>query len=423
MKSTAPASYDYGMKPNVIALGLVSTAAFIGALGLVSPARAAGGAVVDVLLSVGKPESGATCQPDSEGTCDLVKVRLDLRTDAATNVSTVVGHAAMGAPGSGVAEPAVSPNGKRVAWLERGGKGVQLWAKAFTEDRGYLVVKSNKGKDGGTAMRPEWPEWLDDDTLLFSSRTGTSDGKEQKTIFSVELADLTNPGDPVPRAGAGVTGWTGVQDPAVVRVGEQFQMVAFGPVPGGSSEAYQLGLANVDATGRPTSTPTLVEAGKNAEGKAIQGCHHPAWNAAGDRIMCMVHRPSETVGGMATKLLYAYQRDSAGKWALAGRAFEPLTPEAAKLPVASQLNAAAGCQVVSYKYAQYCAGSDDIVTTLYCAKEGKASGRGAEIGASRVVLVRSNPTRYLDVTGMVETAQGLAPGALSSFTGTCRAVD
>lgn len=411
------------MKPSALTFGLLASTSVLLLVAAVPPARAGGGKAVDVLLSVGKPGADGTCQPDSEGSCDLVKVRVALGSNTATKVSTVVAHGAVGASGSGIAEPAVSPNGTRVAWLERGGTGVQLWAKAFTESGAHLIVKSSKGKGGDPAIRPEWPEWLDEDTLLFSSKTGTEDGKEQKTIFAVEVADLASPGDPVARAGAGVAGWTGVQDPAVFRGSSGSQLVAFGPVPGGSSEAYQLELAAVDSRGKPLSSPLVVAAGNNAAGKAIEGCHHPAWNETGDRIMCMVHRPSETVGGMATKLLYTYVRDSAGKWALGGRAFEPLAPADAKLAVASQLSASAGCETLSYKYAQYCASNDYVVTTLYCSKGGKSSGRGAEIGASRVLLIRTNPVEYVDITGLVESDQGLAPGALSSFTGTCRAVD
>lgn len=411
------------MKSFALPLGLLGCGSLLVVLWAAPVAQAASSRVVDVLLSVGKPGTDATCEPDSEGTCDLVKVRVDLATGAASKVSAVVTHGAMGASGSGIAEPAVSPNGTRVAWLERGGTGVQLWAKAFTESEGHLILKSSKGKGGDAGMRPEWPEWLDDDTLLFSSKTGTEDGKEQKTIFAVEVADLARPGAPVARAGAGVSGWTGVQDPAVFRGSSSSQLVAFGPVPGGSSEAYQLELAAVDGAGKPLATPLVIAAGNNAAGQPIQGCHHPAWNASGDRIMCMVHRPSETVGGMATKLLYTYVRDGAGKWAIGGRAFEPLTPEAAKLAVASKLSASAGCELLTYKYAQYCASDDYVVATLYCSTGGKSSGRGAEIGASRVVVIRTNPVEYIDITGLVEREQGLSPGALSSFTGTCRAVD
>ena len=135
------------------------------------------------------------------------------------------------------------------------------------------------------------------------------------------------------------------------------------------------------------------------------------------------YRPGEGVGGMSTKRLYASARDAAGAWSLAGRAFEPVTPEAAGLSVASQLSESAGCTVLSYKYAQYCDSNDWIVTTLYCSKEGNASGRGAVIGASRVLLIGTKPVRYLDVTGMVEASQGVKAGTLSSFTGTCRAVN
>ncbi len=411
------------MKLRPLSLSLVALASAVAALPLLSPARAASGKTVDVLLSVGKPEGSSGCQPDSEGACDLVRVRIDLGSGTATKVASLIGNGAVGASGSGIAEPAVSPDGTRVAWLERGGTGVQLWAKAFTESGSHLVVKSGKEKNGGSGLKPEWPAWVSNDTLVFSSKTGSEDGTEQKTVFSVAVSDLAKPGEPKARAGSGVSGWSGVQDPAVFTGTSGTQMVTFGPVPGGSDEAYQLSLAPIDASGKPTAAPLAIASGKNAAGKNIEGCHHPAWNASGDQILCMVHRPSEGVGGMSTKLLYTYARDAAGAWSLAGRAFEPVTPEAAGLSVASQLSESAGCTVLSYKYAQYCDSNDWIVTTLYCSKEGNASGRGAVIGASRVLLIGTKPVRYLDVTGMVEASQGVKAGTLSSFTGTCRAVN
>ena len=403
------------------ALAAVLMLAF--AAGSTAPARAASGGLVDVLLSVGQPSGTSQCQPDSEGACDLVRVRVDLAKGVATKVATLVSHGAVGASGSGVAQPAVSPDGTRVAWLERGGTGVQLWAKAFTESSAHLLVKSGREKNGGSGLRPEWPEWVGNDTLLFSSKTGSEGGKDQKTIFAVATSDLSAPGKPTARAGAGVSGWTGVQDPAVYTGSVGSRLVAFGPVPGGDKESYQLEMAPIDGAGVPTAAPVVIAAGVNAAGEAIQGCHHPAWNASGNRIMCMVHRPSESVGGLATKLLYAYGSDSKGSWGLIGRAFEPQTPAAAGLAVASQLTTAAGCQALSYKYAQYCQSDDYVVATLYCSKEAKSSGRGAEIGASRVLLIRTSPVQYFDVTGMVEASQGLGAGALSSFTGTCRAAD
>jgi hypothetical protein len=411
------------LRPLIVGLGSTVVGSGVLASLLLSPAQAGSARVVDVILSVGTPSGSSTCQPDSEAACEMVRVRLDLTTGVASKVVTLVGKAAVGASGSGVAEPAVSPDGTRVAWLERGGQGVQLWAKAFAESGAHLIVKSGRKQNGGSGLRPEWPEWLGNDTLLFSSKTGSSDGKEDKTIFSVSVADLSRPGDPVARAGAGVSGWTGAQDPAVYAGSSSTQLVAFGPVPGGSSEAYQLKLAPIDSSGRPTSGPTIVAAGKNAAGRDIVGCHHPAWNASGDRITCMVHSPSESIGGISTKLLYSYARDAAGRWSLAGRAFEPVTPTAAGLAVASRLTADAGCQVLTWKYAQYCQSDDYLVATLYCSLGGKSGRRGAEIGASRVLIVHTNPVEYFDVTAMVEADAGVPVGTMSSFTGTCRAVD
>lgn len=244
------------MKSFVLPLGLLACSSLLLVLWAAPVAEAAGGRAVDVLLSVGKPGTDATCQPDSEGACDLAKVRVDLATRAATKVSTVVAHGAMGASGSGIAEPAVSPNGTRVAWLERGGTGVQLWAKAFTESEGHLILKSSKGKGGDAGMRPEWPEWLDDDTLLFSSKTGTEDGKEQKTIFAVEVADLARPGAPVARAGAGVSGWTGVQDSAVFRGRRARNWWPSAPFPAGAARRTSSSWRRWMARGSPSRRPS-----------------------------------------------------------------------------------------------------------------------------------------------------------------------
>ncbi len=393
----------------------------VGTLAGASPAGAGAHRVADVVLTVGTTTGGA-CNAQDESTCELVRIQVELgATPTVRSFATLVGKDEVGASGSVPVEPAVSPDGARLAWLERTGKSWQLWARALKDDRPHLMVKSGPPKEGGAGYKPEWPAWLDADTLLFDAKTADDGDVELKTIFSMEVGNLASPGTPQRRFGAGVDSSTGLQDVNVRATAGGVEAVTFGPTSGGK---FSLDVRTLDGLGRVGATsPIVVPRGVNRAGKELEACHHPAWSPSGASIVCQAHRPSETVDGMETKVLYRYARDAAGGFASAGVAFTPVSPTAAGLDAAALLGPAAGCKTLTYKYAEYCRSDDWLVTTLYGSQGATGSGRGAVVGASRVLLVEAATSRYVDVTRLVEQQRGLKVGGLSSFTGTCRGME
>lgn len=390
----------------------------------VSGARTAvapGSRAVDVVLNVGQ---GATCHAEEDSGCELVRVRVDLTSaPKLESLTSLVRPNAVGESGSAPVAPAVSPDGSRLAWIERSGGSSQVWARLLGQTQNHFIAKSGKAQDGGVGHRPEWPAWLGNATLLYSAKTSENDGSAMKTVFSVDVSDLESPAQPVKRFGASIDGSAGLQDPNVRMTSSGAEVVSFGPASTSDPDRYSLDVRSLDAAGRPTGPTNVVPRGSNASGKELSACHHPAWNASGSAVLCMAQQPAESVGGIDTKLLYRYDRGSNGQWSTPKRAFEPLTPSQAGMEAASLLSKEAGCTVLSYKYAEYCRGDDWILTTLFCSKGASSSGRGAEMGASRVVLVQSDPVRYVDLTRLVEKERGAAVGGLTSFTGTCAGRD
>ena len=402
---------------------LLALSAFVSLASLITlPAIATAGGTqpVDIVLTAGPSGGKGGCDPSDQTACDLVRVRVNLGATTPTEVVTLVRAADVGETGSGPGEQAVSPDGTAMVWLERVGHSSQLWGRKFTEAKNHLLVKSGPPKEGGAGMRPEWPAWLDGDTLLFDAKTGDANGTEEKTVYTLDAPSLSSPGQPKAVLGNGITPGLGLEDVAVFPAADgTAKVVGFGPVDQGGKIVYPLSLSTLSPEGRLKGSDSRPSLGKNANGKDIESCHHPAWNLSGDRILCMVHRPMETIGGIKTRLLYSFA-PSGSTWNNVGRTFEPLPMETSGLEIAPEMSAAAGCQVITYKYAQYCQSDDYVVASLFCAKEGKASGRGAEIGASRIVLVHTNPVSYLDITRLVEKDRQLPVGGLESFTATCR---
>jgi hypothetical protein len=376
---------------------------------------------VDVILNVG---SGATCHAEEESGCELVRVKVDLTsTPKVSSLTSLVRPNAVGEQGSAPIEPAVSQDGTRLAWIERSSGSSQLWARQLSGSQNQFVAKSGKPQDGGTGHRPEWPAWVGNNTLLYSAKTADNNGDAMKTIFSVSMADFAKPGGPVQRFGAGVEDSAGLQDPSVRLTSSGAEVVSFGPASVSDTDRFSLDVRSLDGAGKPVGARVTVPRGNNQSGKELSACHHPSWNESGSAVICMSQQPTESVGGMDTKLIYRYDRGSNGQWSGPKRAFEPLTPSQAGLEAASLLSRDAGCTVLSYKYPEYCRGDDWILLTLFCSKGASSTGRGAEMGASRVVLVQDDPVRYVDITRLVEQQRGVAVGGLTSFTGTCVARD
>lgn len=384
---------------------------------LAGPSEAAGKSV-DIILSVGQAAGGDACNGTDAGRCGLARVRIALGSTVATLVDTVVEQTAADESGTGAIEPAISPNGRRLAWIERTGKKSSLWAMDLDQRRPMLIVDFQRGaRGGGDAQRPEWPEWLSDSALLFDMKTGDTNGVQNKTLYSIDVMDLTRPGSITARWGSEAGVPSGLQDPAVRTTAAGTEIVAFGPTESGGGPGYTPIVATISPGGVVGTAQTRVSLGKNASGNAIKECHHPAFNVSGDEILCMVHEPSEKVGGQRTKLLYSFKKNTGGDWLNAGRTFSPREISATGMDSESLFT---GCNSVVYKYAQWCGDNDYVITNLYCAGEG-SGGRGSSIAASRVVLIGRSKQQYVDITSLVEKSKGLSVGDMSGWSATCKA--
>lgn len=398
------------MKP---AHALALSALALGSLTLASTVEAAGRSV-DIYLSAGKKTGDVSCDAQNDGTCEIWHLKMNLGDAAAGTIEKLVSRVERGDEKFSIIESALSPNGTRLAWIERSSKSNQLWAMDLAKKERKLVADGGaKTGSNGAKVKPEWPEWLTDSVLLFSGKTGDKDGVAMKTVYSVSVSDLANPGEAAPRLGAaGVDGTKdGTQDPAV----RKGKVVSFGPENAGAN--YVPRVQEIGTDGTPKGSYTDFTLGKTAGGAAIKECHHPAWNYAGTAIMCMVQNPQETFDGTKARLLYTYS-DTGSGWANQGRTFEPVEMTKSTLDSAKLLTAAAGCQTINYKYAQWCGSDDYVLATVYCS--GAATGdRGAPVTASRVMLIGTNPVQYVDLTSLIEKNQKGDVGTFSAFTGTC----
>ena len=146
-------------------------------------------------------------------------------------------------------------------------------------------------------MRPSFPEFANQNLLFFHSVSEMQGERERKTIYSMRVTDPSKPGQPVAELGTeGKDGASeGAQDVAIWRGSGEIQAVSFGPVEKDGKTYFIPRVENLTDEGAPKGKPKMFEMGTNEEGKAITSCHHPAWNYAGNQIMCIVHDLRERI--------------------------------------------------------------------------------------------------------------------------------
>lgn len=400
--------------------------------------------VVDIYLSVSAsivltPGEYPACNQDEDTDCDLYRVRMNLITGHATEVERVVAHS----DGYGNVQPALSPGGRRLAYVRRSETVGYLEAMDFDTREVTQVASGYRNSTTKVNTKPQFPNWYDESTLLFHAGE-----RGDCTLYRSQIDDpldlhfgsaeaLLGPKSGVSTttsfADANTRWATGDGVSTTADSSREKRRVAtFGPGPGSSgAEAPRVhGLTPK----RSSATEIVAEEfdlGFNMEARPIESCHHPAWNPGGNRIMCTSQDPSETYntpGDNLLRFLYTYTYNSADElWYDPQPPFTPLTPAELEAEFGSLFPESGDphCEIYTYKFAEWCASDNYIVATLFCSAQRKHidSDDPYNIITSRVMLIRRFPVRYTDITRIVEKSRGLRPGQTHGVYSTCARVE
>lgn len=396
---------------------------------------------VDVYLSVSASTDTAAgsypaCNQDHFTDCDLYRVRMNLVTGRATEVERVVAQSG----GWGNIQPALSPSGRRLAYLRRSESKSAL--EAWDLETGATTQVVYGEKVDGVNSRPQFPNWYDENTLLFHSGE-----QDDCTLYKSQIDDAHDLHFGAAEALLGprsdVSTTTSFADASTRRdakdVGTSHSIsprrdpsvATFGSNP--TSDGFETPRVHALAPASPTATAVRTQEfdlGENMEGNGINTCHHPAWNPSGNRILCTSQNPSEAYNNPKDnylRFLYSYSETN-GTWSDPNPVFIPFTPEELEDqfgPVFPR-NGTPHCEIYTYKFAEWCASDDYIVATLFCSTQDENSGASASndiIISSRVMLIRRFPVRYTDITGIVEASRGLSSGQTHGVYSTCKRVE
>ena len=356
-----------------------------------------------VYLSVGEHRrEDETCDESNQGSCGLYELEVDLNPVRVVSVRPVV---IPSAGCTGAIQPALSPSGMRVAYVEKvfdsSGEPVEATLRVIRRD-GTRPVDIDAGSSGPDF--PQFPNFYGRGDLLFHKSTKEIPGDLWRAVApwpttspAQQLGRWTDfswkdvNAHPAPEYGGAV------QPAKIVTFGGEdgAQVPIVSTIYGGDVEEFVLG--------------------ENASGRLIEECHHPAWNATGDRILCTAHAPasarSETDGTQAQGL-YEYEH-AAGQWQRVG--INPLfvPPGNTELAAALPAFASVDCHTLTYKFAEWCGGDRYVLFTLFCTT---ADG---VVTASRVVLGDSLTGDMYDLSEAVENSAFGTSGQARAVFGTC----
>ena len=144
----------------------------------------------------------------------------------------------------------------------------------------------------------------------------------------------------------------------------------------------------------------------------LAGCAHVAWSPEGDTLLCTEQKTAALLRAGAGNRVYEIP-------------FSPDQPTGVQSLTVSPLFSHSqnpfddgNCPKLVHKQVEYCGDRNHVVATVGC------TTRGPETIArySRVYLIDvtdvANP-QYTDLTAVVESTRGVAPGALRGFSATC----
>lgn len=387
---------------------------------------------VDIYLSAGKAEnldseteSYRSCNYNDESNCSLYRLRIVPATGGVIRVERV----AQAAGGYGAVQPALSPSGDRLAYVLRNSSGSSQWSYLIAEEvgvGGFRIVSYGRKESGGIINRPQFPNWYDDDALLY--HTGEQgDTTLYRSTVTDDAAYTFGEAEALLGPRSGVSTTTSFADASTRQsdgASAGMRVTTFGPHGEADAAPRVHRLNPLSATSTEVETQDF-SLGMNMAGTHIAECHHPTWNPGGTKVMCTAHGtdayPLETYpvgGGPQLRFLYMYGQ-SASRWSGATPAFTPLTPAAlaTRFGALFPTGGMPQCRIYTYKYAEWCASENYIVATVFCSDD--FYNRTNPAFSSRVMLIQINPLRYIDLTSIVEGATGAALGEIHGIYSTC----
>lgn len=311
--------------------------------------------------------------------------------------------------GLGVAQPAVNAGERYVAYvMTRTSMGAAPWSALSVRDNLKSSTQIADSQSGGKLV-PQFPNFYSSGRLLFH-RASEIDGVTMGTLYSADRdPDYATPSVKA-RLGPDSDRWRerGFQD-----ANTHASPAYGGAVPGERmivTHGRNAAEAEVNPQVHTLDGSTMQEFRVGGE---FESCQHPAWNITGDRILCTRQAESVKIDKQQHRLLFGYHWEGS-EWGPEGT---PLVAgiRPADVPGLAPADRAGGCELVTYKYGEFCLSDDYVVYTMYCST-------GEVITGSRVMLVRlSDQTRW-DITEFVERHMGVEPGDWQGVYSTCSGV-
>jgi hypothetical protein len=364
----------------------------------------------------------SSCNHDHVGSCNWYRIRWDLSAHKPVEVWR---HWKAGSSHGGPVQSTISPDGRWGAIAEKcqdpGRSSVSEVSLRYGEfgTSGW----ANEGTHTAERLFRQFPNWYSDETLLFTTKDGEEgtlwgqvDSRTGPIVYSLAGKDGTfnkdmsfkDPNTDL-ADGTRLVTWSGDGKVGKDKIGGTplvHNVIGY--------DRVEFDLGYRDSFGR------------------LLDCEHPAFNPAGDRVLCtQMGGPEGEDPGW--NLLYQFAWDGASTWVQDGLLFAP--PDEADLvswlgPVfpCFARDDDSTCQIYNYKLAEWCGSDDYLVATLFCTSEDYFSDEAFKVLMSRVVLIEvdrgTTPATVVgmwDLTAAVEDYEGETRGSYHGINSTCSA--
>ena len=405
--------------------------------------------IVDIFMSAGKYEKMdygdendgyRSCHPTNNiGNCSIYRVRWGLEKGQLISVEKVKGNSLFG-----YTQPALSPDGTLLAYKYTRYIATSSDSRALNgvKDSGIEILhllsgESEKIVQKYPRMPFHFPNWYDDDTLLYHESREDSPMGDLKTLYSVSvLFDEGNETFDIGRAvrlNNRVYNYSDANTEKCVDNNNcQRRVVAHGKEPGEVNATPKVFV--MGGVREPESFEVAFD------GDNLPDCHHASWNISGDRIQCSGQgfnsefNLPEGFDGMPHKLIFGYRwHDVEKQWVRDnssnnshGALFEPKTPEMLSqffspgktqrslFPIKSFVfpfaysESEKKCDIIVYKYAEWCGTDDYIVVTVYCSSfesnsRDHSDNVSDDVLVSRIIVVHLPSSEYWDLTKVIQS--------------------
>lgn len=265
----------------------------------------------DIVLSAGRPDAftGRSCDNKNAGNCSLYWLRIRGGLVYAERLR----QANMGIS---YVQPAISPKGRRVAYIEKLG----------TTHRA-IVVQTLGGTTWHDALRkspdvrgPQWPDWVDGTTIAFNrhKNAARSPPLQDPNLWTVPASGS---GAPTELLGSDTEFYSDVD---VLQGRRALWLVSHRQAPPDAPREYWTAQDAVPASQVITpGTRTESRFGgawvPDSRGARLNECQHPSWAPDGEAITCFGHLPRVRRRGTNGLLyfvrpLYKLVKNPSGRW-------------------------------------------------------------------------------------------------------------